>query len=343
MNIATVRKPENTQLSIADEAFRLAKIHQISPTPKVYEVWHTYVVGKNGALINHLDSTLKSEGKINEYDLVQIHETFISNTEENSARHDVTSSKLNRQMDSILNAVQEYATSSEYFSGTLDKNIELLNEDLRPEQVVQAINDLIVENAAMRDNSINLMENLNDSKKKVREMQVCLKKSQENEMKDALTNMYNRRYFEMMLTEAMEDARQDKTPMCLIIADIDCFKKLNDKYGHLIGDEVLKFVASLLMKNVKGQDISARYGGEEFAVILPLTEIENAKKLMENIRFQMETANLILTKCQKSIGKVTASFGIAQFQDSDEPLDLIQRADAKLYEAKNAGRNCVVG
>ena len=244
-------------------------------------------------------------------------------------------------MDGIMSVVQEYATSSEYFSGTLDKNIELLDEDSSPEQVAQTIKNLIVENAAMRDNSANLMENLNESKKQVQEMQVSLKKSRENEMKDALTNMYNRRYFDMMLSEAIADAQQEKTPMCLIMADIDYFKKLNDNYGHLIGDEVLKFVASLFIKNVKGQDTSARYGGEEFAIILPLTEVENAKKLMESIRVQMESANLIMTKGQKSIGKVTASFGIAQFQDSDEPLDLIQRADAKLYEAKNAGRNCV--
>ncbi len=343
MSTATAPKLASIPHNIADEAFRLAKNHQFSPTPKAYELWHIYVVGKNCALNKHMDSILRSKGKISDYDFEQIHGEFISNKEKNSSHYDMTSSKLDRQMDGILNTVQEYATSSEYFSGTLDKNIDSLKEDTSPEQVVQTIKDLIVENAAMRDSSTNLMENLNESKKQVLEMRASLKKSQENEMKDALTNMHNRRYFDMMLSEAITDAQQEKTPMCLIMADIDYFKKLNDNYGHLIGDEVLKFVASLLMKNVKGQDVSARYGGEEFAVILPLTEMEGAKKLMENIRVQMESANLILTKGQKSIGKVTASFGIAQFQDSDESLDLIQRADAKLYEAKNAGRNCVVG
>jgi len=341
MNPATPPKLASTPLNIADEAFRLAKMHQISPTPKAYEIWHTYVVGKNSALIKHMDSILRSEGKISDYDFEQIHGEFISCKEKNSTHYDVTSSKLNRQMDGILKVVKEYATSSEYFSETLDKNVGILSEDSSPEQVVQTIKDLIIENSAMRDNSTKLMENLSESKKKVQEMQASLKKSQENEMKDALTKMYNRRYFDMMLIEAIADAQQQKTPMCLVMADIDYFKKLNDNYGHPIGDEVLKFVASLLMKNVKGRDTSARYGGEEFGVILPMTEMENAKKLMESIRVQMESANLIMTKGQRSIGKVTASFGIAQFQDSDEPLDLVLRADAKLYEAKNAGRNCV--
>ena len=345
MNTSTAPSPRtaSTPLNIADEAFRLAKLHQISPSPKAYKLWHVYVVGENNALVKHMDHLLTSEGEISEYDLHQIYGEFIAKEEENTNHHDITSSKLNRQMDGIIDVVQEYATSSEYFSGTLDKNIALLNEDSSPEQVLQTVKDLIFENSAMRDNSANLVDSLNESKKQVQEMQISLKKSRENEMKDALTSMYNRRYFDMMLSEAITQAQQEKTPLCLIMADIDYFKKLNDNYGHLIGDEVLKFVASLFKKNIKGQDTSARYGGEEFAIILPTTEMENAKKLMESIRVQMESANLIMTKGQKSIGKVTASFGVALFEDADEPLDLIQRADAKLYEAKNSGRNCVVG
>jgi len=342
MNAATAQKLERMPLNTADEAFRLAKIHQDSPTPKAYEIWYAYVEGKNSALIQHIDTILRSAGKISDYDLEQIHGEFISCNEKKSTHYDLTSSKLSQQMDDILKIVKEYSTSSEYFSETLDKNIGSLKEDSSPERVVQTIRDLIIENISMRNNSSKLMENLNESKKKVQEMQASLKKSQENEMKDALTTMYNRRYFDMMLNEAIADAQKNDTPMCVVMADIDNFKKLNDNYGHPIGDEVLKFVASLFLKNVKGRDTSARYGGEEFGVILPLTGIENARKLMESIRVQMESADLIMINGKKSIGKVTTSFGIAQFSDSDEPLDLVLRADKKLYEAKKSGRNCVV-
>jgi diguanylate cyclase len=342
LNTSAVRKEEKTQLNTANEAFRLAEVHQVSPTPMAYEVWHTYITGKNTELNNHLDNLTKSGGIISEYDLEQIHSKFVLQTGQNLTDHDVVAGKLKTETDDILDIIQTYLVSGEHFSGALDESITTLNENPTPDQVLQAVKSLVVENSAMRDNSADLMENLNNSKNQMLEMQSSLNESRQNEMRDALTNMYNRRYFDRVLAESITNARETETPMCLIMSDIDNFKKLNDQYGHLIGDEVLKFVGSLLMNNVKGQDTPARYGGEEFVIILPNTEAANAKALIENIRGQLESARLSLSKSQQSIGKVTASFGIAQIQESEGPMELIQRADANMYKAKNAGKNCVV-
>jgi len=161
-------------------------------------------------------------------------------------------------------------------------------------------------------------------------------------MRDSLTDISNRRWFEQSLISEIANAKGNKDPTCLVLIDIDHFKRVNDTYGHVIGDQVLKFFGSLLTKNLKGSDTIARYGGEEFAVILPMTNIADATTLIDTVRIKLENAKLSLTKSKKSIGTVTASFGITQVQDGDDPETLVQRADLRLYEAKNAGRNRIV-
>ena len=130
--------------------------------------------------------------------------------------------------------------------------------------------------------------------------------------------------------------------MCLVMGDIDRFKGINDTFGHQIGDEILKMFAKLLSSNVKGRDTVARFGGEEFAIILPETKLADAEHLTESIRIQLEGKELAVNNSGAPIGKITASFGIAQLGERDDADTLIQRADARLYEAKCAGRNRVV-
>jgi diguanylate cyclase len=126
-----------------------------------------------------------------------------------------------------------------------------------------------------------------------------------------------------------------------MMADVDHFKRINDTFGHAVGDEILRRFGELLSKNIKGRDTATRYGGEEFVVLLPHTKIDGACFLGEQIRSELENKKWMHHKTGQPIGKVTASFGIAQLRDGEEPDALIDRADAKLYEAKAAGRNCV--
>jgi diguanylate cyclase len=135
------------------------------------------------------------------------------------------------------------------------------------------------------------------------------------------------------------ESRRNGTPMCLALVDIDHFKVINDTFGHPVGDDVLRFFAALLAENVKGRDLAARYGGEEFALILPATAVGNAQQLVQQIMDQLKATNLVLSQGKTPIGRLTASFGIAQLRDSDDSETLLMRADTRLYEAKNAGRN----
>ena len=122
--------------------------------------------------------------------------------------------------------------------------------------------------------------------------------------------------------------------------DVDHFKLFNDRFGHLMGDGVLSLIGTTLKQSIKGQDTAARFGGEEFAVILPNTNGGGALVLAEDVRKKIVSRELKKRASDTRLGTITVSIGIAEFRPGDRPLTLIERADACLYAAKLAGRNC---
>ena len=157
---------------------------------------------------------------------------------------------------------------------------------------------------------------------------------------DGLTGLYNHRYFQDRLTEKMEEARRHPTRHTLIMVDIDHFKKVNDTYGHPVGDVVLREIARLLRDSIRNVDIAARYGGEEFVLLLVHTPPDGALKLAERIRKQ---ASKLTFKAEEGSFRITISMGIATFpDDARSKQTFIERADHALYHAKETGRNRVV-
>ncbi len=158
---------------------------------------------------------------------------------------------------------------------------------------------------------------------------------------DGLTQIHNKRYLSEMLEREVIRARRHNRPFSFILLDIDHFKRCNDEHGHLAGDAVLRQLAELLAKRIRREEVFARYGGEEFALVLPETKLAGAKKLAEKLRRRIERH--AFDYLGEEI-RVTASAGCAQFDPRDQTaLDLVERADKKLYEAKNSGRNRVAG
>ncbi len=169
-----------------------------------------------------------------------------------------------------------------------------------------------------------------------------LKKSmQELEEKstiDQLTGIYNRGYFFNVGERAFQTAQEGKSPFSIVIFDLDHFKKVNDTYGHVFGDYVLKTVAALVKNSLRETDVLARYGGEEFCIMLKATGT-NGQNKVEQLRVAIE--NSLIEDDGIQI-KITASFGVAEFSPDDEEfLDLVKRADEQLYLAKEGGRNKV--
>jgi diguanylate cyclase len=325
--------------SLACKALLLADTYQTPPIPKAYEVWYSYASGIPESVANKINGIVEKTGSLDPYDLDQIHLECLSLPESERKHQDALSHYLDREMDGIMALVQSHLETSDSYSGSLTETAASLSPSSTPAQVRMAIELLLGENAKMRAETAKLNDSLEQSKAQVRKLRVSLERSREKAMRDPLTNLVNRRFFEVGLPREIAESRRNNTPLCLVMADIDHFKKLNDTYGHQVGDEVLKYFANLLEKNIRESDLAVRYGGEEFAIVLPSTNGDGAKAVIGKFMRALEEVNLVITGESRRIGHITASFGIARINAEDDANQLIARADAKLYEAKNAGRN----
>ncbi|WP_309897495.1 GGDEF domain-containing protein [Archangium sp.] len=156
---------------------------------------------------------------------------------------------------------------------------------------------------------------------------------------DGLTQIYNRRYFEEALEREVSRSRRYERSLALVMFDVDHFKLVNDRYGHLAGDYVLKQLASVVKTKIRREDVFARYGGEEFGLLLPEIDVAGAVKLSDKARKLVEKQRF---EFDKNVIPVTISLGVAVLEGPHrDASDLKRAADGKLYEAKAAGRNRV--
>ncbi len=158
---------------------------------------------------------------------------------------------------------------------------------------------------------------------------------------DGLTEIHNKRYFLESLEKEISRARRYDRPLSLIMLDIDFFKKINDTYGHLTGDYVLKKMSQVIKDSIRREEIFARYGGEEFSIIMPEAPKKSAVTLAEKVRQLIEET---IFSFEGHVVPVTISLGVSALDKSiSSALELIAFADKNLYRAKHNGRNCVVG
>lgn len=159
-------------------------------------------------------------------------------------------------------------------------------------------------------------------------------------MTDELTGLMNRRSFLIQCEKEISRSQRHKTPLSLLLLDIDRFKTINDKYGHDIGDFVLQRFSHILVENLREIDMVARMGGEEFSVLLPNTVAKDAVKLAERIRLAVEQESY---QIQNQITSMTISIGVASYDKNTSDLEtIIKYADRSMYQAKKQGRNRVV-
>lgn len=185
-------------------------------------------------------------------------------------------------------------------------------------------------------------ERTNDLKLKNTQLECEIEEKQKIEVElkrlariDPLTSIYNRRKFNEVLSYELRRDKRYPSGLSLILCDLDNFKRINDVYGHHVGDEVLKSFANMISLSTRSSDTLARWGGEEFVLLLPETGFETAIQIAEKIRQQTE--NTLFPK----VGKITVSFGVTQYLDGDTAEVLFKRADEALYKAKSNGRNRV--
>ena len=250
--------------------------------------------------------------------------------------------KVDRILRHIAKVLQAHMTDSESFSERLDGHNQRLSQQEAVGPVKEIVLALIEDNREMRDRLYTVRNQLEESRLQVVHLQTNLERAEEASLRDVVTAIGNRRFFDACFPDEVEKARRLGDNICLALADIDKFKHVNDRFGHLVGDRLLRLFANILVQNARGQDKVARFGGEEFALIFPGARLADAVIAAERIRGVLESKQWTIEPSGERVGKVTASFGVAVLRPDETANDLLKRADQRLYEAKLQGRNCVV-
>ncbi|MGD1923437.1 MAG: GGDEF domain-containing protein [Paracoccaceae bacterium] len=329
-------------MRLAADTFELIREYQTPPVPKAYEILFSYASKDREVVRGRVDEAVERHGMLNLYDIDQIHFDYFSYPESIQQRQEEATGSMDSELLNLLELIEAHGTATGAYAKTLASASASLSEDGDADQLRLAIKKLLDENERMRRESEDLSMSLEMSRDTITAMRESLESMREEGLRDALTGLHNRRHFDQVLPKEIRRACDEGQPLSLCIADIDHFKSINDTFGHPTGDAVLRFIGSLLSENLKGRDIPVRYGGEEFAIVLPRTPRDVAMKLADHLRQQLADKRLVVSDSGESLGRITASFGIAELLPGEDPSELISRADAKLYTAKRSGRNCVV-
>jgi len=311
------------------------------PTPDNFAVYYGYYSDTNPDLRMSVDALIGSGEKLSQAQCTQLFLTHLSLEAENKMLQS-TSTNIADEIKTVMSVLESTSTNTAQFNQTLNSFSGTLQSNVSLEQIRSAVSRVANETRVMAEQNQRLHAQLSHSTQELTEMRFNLDEVRKASLTDPLTNVGNRKYFDAELLRVIDEAEEMGTPLSLIIGDIDHFKKFNDTYGHLIGDEVLKLVARTFIENLKGRDIIARYGGEEFVIVLPQTAVQDAERVGNQLRTILSTKQIRRRRTNETLGVVTISLGATQYISKEDTDTFIERADTALYEAKQTGRNKIV-
>lgn len=323
------------------EALKLMQENSIPPSPDNYAVWFRYASGRLPELNKEIDEKIATTGPLDLDTTLDIQRRYFSDAKLTDATL-AAGTKLNTEVDQILRIIEETVGNSTALGASVREASESLSSQSTPGDVLKAVEAIVTASRKMEERSAELEDHLQATKRELNELQDNLAKAHTEARTDGLTGLNNRKAFDEAIEREMAGARTSGKPLCLIVGDIDHFKKFNDTFGHRTGDQVLRLVASCLKNGAAEGHIAARYGGEEFAVIMPATDLATAEVIANRIRETVMARELVKRSTGESLGRVTMSMGIGLFRPDDAAASLIERADQCLYQAKHAGRNRVI-
>jgi diguanylate cyclase len=322
----------------ARKAIEAMESNRVWPTALNFELWMHYVAAKDGEVATEINSVLTSGQHFSEQVAEEIAERHLPSAKVAGEILDAGKS-LTEELQSVSRALESARESSEAYGQQLATASKSLEHDEDAEAVRAMVETLSVATAKVRDENKSLETQLADTNDELGRLREHLEQVRREAMTDALTNLANRKAFDETLDAACAQAAASGDPLVLAIVDIDHFKTFNDTWGHQTGDQVIRFVASVIGRAAAGRRFSARYGGEEFAVIFPDETPEVALGVLEAAREEISSRILKRRSTNEDLGAITISTGIAELQPGELPVALLERADGALYASKHGGRN----
>jgi len=313
--------------------------YDIPMTPKNYTVWYDYVSGTNVALRETIDSMLARGGPFTQDANEKLYRQFCGGDDEEGLKE--FRENLRDLLVNILSKVAEVSGQAGAYESIITKSVGKLADNTSIKDIRNVVGEIIVKTREMGKTGSDMQQRLKEATLELEVLREEFEQAKTEALVDFLTGVANRKAFDETLTTLAGEAYSGHDHLSLLLVDIDHFKDFNDKHGHLVGDQVLKFVSKSITEIVRGRDFVARYGGEEFAVILPETMLKGAKSVAENIRLHFAKGRLKKVKTLENLGNLTVSVGAAQYRSGEATEDLISRSDQSLYLAKRTGRNRV--
>jgi len=342
--MSNMKKPESLILRRAKAALSIMVERAVEPTPVNYSVWYHYVTGDIKNLNKEIDTFLKKRSLTITDDVnIYLYNKYITPADKNEEEA-VSHASQNAQtvLGEIMGVIDKFSGDTQTYNNQIDTHVNDLSKKITDPALKEMAREIISRAVAIRDSGTALHSKLEESRHEVVQLKDSLEKATTESHRDFLTGVSNRKALEKKLDELTAWARESKADLCLLMIDIDHFKRFNDKFGHLVGDEVLKSVGATLFDSIKGKDFVARYGGEEFAVLLPNTPLAGALIVGENIRRTIQETKLTHKDTGDVIAEVTISIGVARYRpEHDSTAVFISRADNALYRSKMGGRNRV--
>jgi diguanylate cyclase len=325
------KSEEFLRLALALMARQAAALH-----PVTYALWYEHVAGINPALSRVLDERLQASTPLSEEDVYELHARYIVTRDlEVLAQQQL---KLRTLLEETAHATATAVEDTGRFEVTLAQTRTRLTAAPDLSSVHSLVAELQRETTRMHSVTQSVSEKLESRAREVSLLTEQLERAQAEASVDSLTGLKNRRGFERAVAELYSgDANWAGT--ALLIADVDCFKEVNDAHGHLLGDKVLRAIAQTLQSSIKGRDIAARIGGDEFAVLLRELTPTAAAALAEQLRASIEAGRIRRSDGKQLPGTVTVSVGVALGRAGDSLEAVLARADGALYSAKRNGRN----
>lgn len=333
---STVQSADYLRLAVKRMAQQAAGLH-----PASYAIWYEYVSGINPDLQSAMDAYLERGERLDDQATYALYAKYVSTLDAQTAQR--IGDSVTQLVDQVSASAVEAGNQASRFGDSLERwSGELVEPTIARGQFSIGVEDILRGTREMQSAITTLQDRLELSMREAQQLRDDVARAREEALLDPLTGLANRRAFDLAIAACIKEVDAGAPAACLLMIDLDSFKRLNDTYGHPFGDKVLVKVAEILRANVKGKDTASRYGGEEFAVLLPQTPRGGAVGLAEALRAMVASSRLRQSgKSETWVGNFTVSIGVADLLPGESAADLIARADRALYTAKTQGRNRV--
>lgn len=324
--------------ALADRASRYMVQHGVTPTPGNFAVWFSYSRGTLPELKRAIDALIAGKRRFDANTNRELFSTYLAPSSASKIIGDIP-----EQLKSVMTEAKRFVTVAIADNRTQIRAIGEVTEQaengIDPRSLVECLMSELTK-AATRASE--LETNLSATSHELDAIRESLNEAEQRANTDALTGLPNRRAVDDFLRASQVSAMENSEPLSLLLIDIDHFRRFNDKFGHGIGDQVLRLMANALRERLGEKDLPARYGGEELIAVLPGAELAACEAVAERIRKSVSECQITRRSTGDILPGITVSIGVAQFRPGESTAELVERCDRALCLAKRIGRNRVV-